>query len=262
MSPRQNARVIAVVNQKGGVGKTTTAVSVSAAMAQSGRRVLLVDCDPQGNATSGLGVDKNAIEASLYDVLVDGSTMHSVVLSNLAGVAGLDLVPANLDLSGAEMVLYTDRALSRESVLKSAIRSVASDYDFIVLDGPPSLGLLSINVLTAAERLVIPIQAEYYALEGISQLLQVVERIQKSWNPALEIGLVVLTMLDIRTNLAQQVAEEVRGHFGDRVARTVVPRNIRLSEAPSFGQPITIYDPKSRGAAAYKELAKEVMVLS
>lgn len=255
-------RIFAVVNQKGGVGKTTTAINLSATLAQSGRKVLLIDSDPQANATSGLGINKATVERSLYDTLVDGAPVASVIAKNVAGIAGLDLVPSTLDLSGAEMALYTEQNFNRETVLKKALAAVKGAYDCILIDAPPSLGLLTVNILTAADRLLIPIQCEYYALEGISQLLEIIERIKDRLNPSLDIAMVILTMQDPRTNLSQQVIEEVRSFFGDRVAQTVIPRNVRLSEAPSFGQPISQYDPRSRGAAAYWELAQEVMRLS
>ncbi len=249
---------LAVVNQKGGVGKTTTAVNLAASLAAAGRRVLLLDCDPQGNATSGVGIDKGALEHSLYDALVDGVPLAQVVRKD-AAVPGLDIVPATLDLAGAEMEMFQE--LSRETILKKALRPVLTDYEYVLIDGPPSLGLLTLNILTAADAVLIPIQCEYYALEGISQLMNIVERVQSHLNPKLAIGLVVLTMHDERVNLSRQVVAEVRDFFGSNVAATIVPRNVRLSEAPSFGQPISLYDPKSKGAQAYAELAKEVIAL-
>ena len=251
--------IYAVVNQKGGVGKTTSAINLAASLAQSGQRVLLVDSDPQSNATSGLGVDKASITAGLYDILVEGASARDVVIHGVSGIGTLDLIPATLDLSGAEVVLYSEQNFSRESVLRNALKPLVPHYDFIIIDGPPSLGLLTVNILTAASRLIIPIQCEYYALEGISQLLTVVERIRTSLNPSLAISLVALTMQDARTNLSQAVIEEVRNAFGDLVARTIIPRNVRLSEAPSYGQPISIFDARSKGAIAYRELAKEML---
>lgn len=259
--PSPANHIYAVVNQKGGVGKTTTAVNVAACLAQAGKKTLLIDADPQSNATSGVGVDKAAITGSLYDVLVEGASVKSVVMAGVAGITGLDLVPSTLDLSGAETALYSEQNFTREQVLKSALKEVAGQYDFILIDAPPSLGLLAINILVASTRLIIPIQCEYYALEGISQLLTVVEQIKKSMNPRLEIAKVVLTMQDARVNISQQVAEEVRTFFGARVADVSIPRNVRLSEAPSYGQPISIFDQKSRGAAAYQALAIELMEL-
>jgi len=252
------ARVLALVNQKGGVGKTTTAINLAACIALAGKRVLLVDSDPQGNATTGLGVDKGALAESLYDVLVDSVSIDKVIRKN-AGVEGLDIVPATLDLSGAEMEMFSQ--LSRESILKRSLKPILDSYDFVLIDGPPSLGLLTLNILTAADCLIIPIQCEFYALEGISQLMAVVERVRTHLNPKLGVGMVVLTMHDERINLSRQVIGEVRGFFGERVAETVIPRNVRLSEAPSFGQPIAVYDPRSKGAQAYAELALEVISL-
>ena len=252
------AWTLAVVNQKGGVGKTTTAVNLATALAQAGRRVLLIDCDPQGNATSGLG-QKETVDQSIYDALTGGIPLAEVILKDVAGVPGLDLAPATLDLAGAEMEMFQE--LSRETILKKILKPVEKNYQYIFIDGPPSLGLLTLNILTAANAVLIPIQCEYYALEGISQLMNIVERVQNHLNPTLGIGLVVLTMHDERINLSRQVVAEVREFFGEQVARTVVPRNVRLSEAPSFGQPISLYDPKSKGAAAYAELAQEIIAL-
>ncbi|HEY3333332.1 MAG TPA: ParA family protein [Capsulimonadaceae bacterium] len=259
MAKKHTCRTIAVVNQKGGVGKTTTAVNLSGYLAAAGKRVLLVDCDPQSNATSGVGIDKGTIEAGLYDVLVEGVPLKDIVHKDVASIKGFDLAPSTLDLSGAEMVLYTEQNFARESVLKKAFKSIQDDYDYIFIDAPPSLGLITINILTAADGLLIPIQCEYYALEGISLLLSVVDRIRENLNPSLAIDLVVLTMQDYRTNLSQQVIADVREFFGDKVAETLIPRNVRLSEAPSFGQPIGVYDPKSKGATAYSQLAQEVI---
>lgn len=252
------AWTLAVVNQKGGVGKTTTAVNLATSLAQAGKRVLLVDCDPQGNATSGLG-QKDTVEQSIYDTLTGGIKVADVILKDVGGVPGLDLAPATLDLAGAEMEMFQE--LSRETILRKVLKPVEKDYHYIFIDGPPSLGLLTLNILTAADAVVIPIQCEYYALEGISQLMNIVERVQHHLNPKLAIGLVILTMHDERINLSRQVVAEVRDFFGGSVARTIVPRNVRLSEAPSFGQPIALYDPKSKGAVAYAELAQEVIAL-
>ena len=227
-------------------------------MAQAGQRVLLMDCDPQGNATTGLGIDKAQLSASLFDVLIEEVTLTSVIKRNIA-LPGLDVVPATLDLSGAEMEMFSQ--ISRESVLKRAMKPVIGEYDTILIDGPPSLGLLTLNILTAADALIIPIQCEFYALEGISQLMTIVERVRGHLNSRLLLGMVVMTMHDERINVSKQVISEVREYFGDTVAKTIVPRNIRLSEAPSFGQPISQYDPKSKGAMAYAELAQEVMAI-
>ena len=251
------AWTLAVVNQKGGVGKTTTAVNLATSLAQAGRRVLLIDCDPQGNATSGLG-QKETVEQSIYDALTGGASLADVILRDVT-VPGLDLAPATLDLAGAEMEMF--QALSRETILKKIIKPIEKNYQYIFIDGPPSLGLLTLNILTAADAVLIPIQCEYYALEGISQLMNIVERVQQHLNPKLAIGLVVLTMHDERINLSRQVVAEVREFFGETVAQTIVPRNVRLSEAPSFGQPIALYDPKSKGAVAYAELAQEIIAL-
>lgn len=251
-------RIYAVVNQKGGVGKTTTAVNLAACLAQAGQRVLLMDCDPQGNATTGLGIDKGQLGVSLYDVLVEELPIAQIIVRDVC-VPGLDVAPATLDLSGAEMEMFSQ--ISRETVLKRAIKPLKGDYDTILIDGPPSLGLLTLNILTATDSLIIPIQCEFYALEGISQLMTIVERVRGHLNSRLALGMVVLTMHDERINVSRQVISEVKGYFGNLVAETVVPRNIRLSEAPSFGQPISLYDPKSKGAWAYTELAKEVIAL-
>jgi chromosome partitioning protein len=251
------AWTLAVVNQKGGVGKTTTAVNLATSLAQAGRRVLLIDCDPQGNATSGLG-QKDTVEHSIYDALTGGVPLADVILKDVV-VPGLDLAPATLDLAGAEMEMFQE--LSRETILKKIIKPIEKNYQYIFIDGPPSLGLLTLNILTAADAVLIPIQCEYYALEGISQLMNIVERVQQHLNPKLAIGLVVLTMHDERINLSRQVVAEVREFFGEMVAKTIVPRNVRLSEAPSFGQPIALYDAKSKGAVAYAELAQEVIAL-
>ena len=251
------AWTLAVVNQKGGVGKTTTAVNLATSLAQAGRRVLLIDCDPQGNATSGLG-QKETVEQSIYDALTGGASLADVILRDVT-VPGLDLAPATLDLAGAEMEMFQE--LSRETILKKIIKPIEKNYQYIFIDGPPSLGLLTLNILTAADAVLIPIQCEYYALEGISQLMNIVERVQQHLNPKLAIGLVVLTMHDERINLSRQVVAEVREFFGESVAQTIVPRNVRLSEAPSFGQPIALYDPKSKGAVAYADLAQEIIAL-
>jgi chromosome partitioning protein len=259
MSKKHECRILAVVNQKGGVGKTTTSVNLGAYLASAGRKVLLVDADPQSNATSGVGVQKEEGLLGLYDILVEGTAPQTLIKRNVAEIQGFDLVPSTLDLSGAEMVLYTEQNFAREMVLKKALKSVRNDYDYILIDAPPSLGLLTINILTAADGLIIPIQCEYYALEGISLLLSVVDRIRERLNPSLAIDMVVMTMQDYRTNLSQQVISDVKEFFGDLVAETPVPRNVRLSEAPSFGQPINIYDPKSKGASAYELLAQEVI---
>jgi len=247
-------RVMAIANQKGGVGKTTTAVNLGAALAELGYRVLVVDLDPQGNATTGLGVNARNLESSVYDVL-----LHEVAVEDCiepTNLRNLFLVPATIDLAGAEIELVP--MLSRETRLKRALATVVDDFDYLLIDCPPSLGLLTVNALAAANEVVVPIQCEYYALEGLGQLLSNIERVRANLNPALSVTTIVMTMFDARTRLAEQVVEEVRGHFGPRVCRSVVPRTVRLSEAPSYGQPIIVFDPSSRGATAYRELAKEV----
>jgi chromosome partitioning protein len=247
-------RVIAIANQKGGVGKTTTAVNLGAALAELGYRVLVVDLDPQGNATTGLGVNARNLEASIYDVI-----LHDVPIEDCiepTNLRNLFVVPATIDLAGAEIELVP--TFSRELRVKRAIEPVLDEFDFVLVDCPPSLGLLTVNALTAAHEVAVPIQCEYYALEGLGQLLKNIERVRSSLNPTLSVSTIIMTMFDARTRLAEQVVDEVRNHFGDRVCRTVVPRAVRLSEAPSFGQPIIVFDPTSRGAIAYRELAKEV----
>ena len=245
----------AIVNQKGGVGKTTTAVNVAAYLAQQNQRVLLIDMDPQGNATSGVGIDKRLVTADSGSVLSGEATLLEA--RRATQIAGLHLVPATIHLAAAEMNLVNTE--EREFVLHTAIQAIQSDYDFIILDSPPSLGLITVNTLVAAQKILIPLQCEYYALEGITQLLEIVQRIQQGLNPQLIIGRVVLTMYDSRNNLANQVMQEVKSYFGDQVSPNVVPRAVRLSEAPSFGKPISLYDPKSRGAQAYEAIAKELI---
>jgi chromosome partitioning protein len=247
-------RVLAIANQKGGVGKTTTAVNLGAALAELGYRVLVVDLDPQGNATTGLGVNARNLDSSIYDVI-----LHDVPIEDCiepTNLRNLFLVPATIDLAGAEIELVP--AFSREMRLRRAIGTVLSDFDFLLIDCPPSLGLLTVNALAAAQEVAVPIQCEYYALEGLGQLLNNIERVRANLNPDLTVSTIIMTMYDARTRLAEQVVDEVRRHFGDRVCRSVVPRTVRLSEAPSFGQPIVVFDPSSRGATAYRELAKEV----
>jgi chromosome partitioning protein len=253
-SLRPLPRVMAVANQKGGVGKTTTAVNLGAGLAELGFRVLIVDLDPQGNATTGLGINPRNLEHSVYDVL-----LHDVALDDCiepTAVRNLFVAPATIDLAGADIELVP--AFSRELRLRRAIEALDDSFDFTIIDCPPSLGLITVNGLAAASEVLVPIQCEYYALEGLGQLLKNVNLVTGNLNPTLEVSAIVLTMYDSRTKLAEQVADEVRNHFGDKVCRMVIPRTVRLSEAPSFGQPILTFDPTSRGAVAYRELAKEV----
>ncbi|ATD31632.1 AAA family ATPase [Macrococcoides bohemicum] len=248
-------KILAIANQKGGVGKTTTSVNLSAALAELGKKVLLVDTDPQGNATSGVGVDKNNVENSVYDMLVEDVNINKCVLET--AVENLYIIPANIALAGAEIELVS--AMSREVRLKYAFKELETDFDYIIIDCPPSLGLLTINSFTAANGIVIPVQCEYYALEGLSQLLNTIRLVQRHLNQSLEIEGVLLTMLDARTNLGNDVIAEVKDHFGEKVYDTIIPRNVRLSEAPSHGQPISVYDARSTGAKTYKSLAEEVV---
>jgi chromosome partitioning protein len=247
-------RVLAVANQKGGVGKTTTAVNLSASLAELGYRVLVVDLDPQGNATTGLGINARNLDHSVYDVLLHDVPPEDAI--EATSLRGLFVLPSTLDLAGAEIELVPE--MSRELRLKNALDTVREDYDFILIDCPPSLGLLTLNGLAAASEVAVPIQCEYYALEGLTQLINNVTRVQSRLNRGLEITTIIMTMYDARTKLADQVVTEVRNHFANRVCRNIVPRTVRLSEAPSFGQPIIVFDPSSRGAIAYRELAKEV----
>ena len=248
-------KIVAITNQKGGVGKTTTSVNLSASLAKLGKRVLLVDIDPQGNSTSGIGINKADVEYCIYDVLINDIAPKDAIYPT--EIDGLDLIPATIQLAGAEIELVP--TISREVRLKRALHIVSDQYDYIIIDCPPSLGILTVNSLTAADSVIIPIQCEYYALEGLSQLLNTVRLVQKHLNTELSIEGVLLTMFDARTNLGIQVVEEVKKYFQEKVYSTIIPRNVRLSEAPSHGQSIVTYDPKSRGAEVYLELAKEVI---
>lgn len=248
-------KVIAIINQKGGVGKSTTAINLSAALGELGKQVLLVDLDPQGNSSSGLGIEKSQVPHCIYDVLLNDISIDQVIIPDVS--EGLDVVPATINLAGAEVELVSEMA--RENRLKDAVGSLRGKYDYIFIDCPPSLGLLTINALVAADKLLIPIQCEFYALEGVTKLLDSMKRVKTRLNPTLDIYGVLLTMYDGRTTLSRQVAEEVRGYFGKTVFTALIPRAVKLSEAPSFGQPITQYDPSGKGAQSYMELAKEVV---
>ena len=248
-------KIISFANQKGGVGKTTTSVNLAASLADLGQKVLLIDMDAQGNATSGIGIDKGQIKQDIYDVLVNEVELEDVILHTKRDK--LDVVPATIRLSGAEIELASQFA--REKRLADALVLIRDEYDFILLDCPPSLGLLTINAFTTCDSILIPVQSEYYALEGLNQLVNTIKLVQKHFNPTLKIEGVLMTMLDSRTNLGNQVVAEVKNFFGDTVYQTVIPRNIKLSEAPSYGMAIVDYDPRSKGALAYEALAKEVL---
>jgi len=247
-------RVISIANQKGGVGKTTTAVNLSAILAKKGKKVIIIDADPQGNASSGVGLEK-VTSNSLYDVLINDMKIDDTLQQT--SIKNLNVCPSNMDLAGAEVELVSQ--MSREQRLKEKVDEIKEDYDYIIVDCPPSLGLITLNAFTASDSVLIPVQCEYFALEGLGQLLNTVNLVKKHLNKELEIEGAVLTMYDIRTNLSNQVVKEVKRYFGDKVYKTVIPRNIKLSEAPSYGLPITLYDEKSKGARAYEKLAREVL---
>ncbi|MCL2761323.1 MAG: AAA family ATPase [Desulfuromonadales bacterium] len=249
------ARVICVANQKGGVGKTTTAVNCAASLAVSEKRVLLVDMDPQGNATSGVGVEKGDLDKSIYDAVINSVDPASIIKPT--EISHLFLLPAMPDLAGAELELI--EISDREKQLKKVLSKLRNDYDFIIIDSPPSLGLLTVNAMAASDSLLIPLQCEFYAMEGLSQILHTLKLVQRSLNPALKLEGILLTMFDIRNNLSRQVKDEITKHFGDVVFNTIIPRNVRLSEAPSYGKPIILYDIMSKGAVSYLDMANELL---
>ena len=248
-------KIIAIINQKGGVGKSTTAVNLSAALGELGKQVLLIDLDPQGNTTSGLGIEKNQLEYCVYDTLLNDVAIEEITITDVC--EGLDLVPATINLAGAEVELVSEMA--RENRLKDCVNAMRGRYDYVFIDCPPSLGLLTVNSLVAADKLIIPIQTEFYALEGVTKLLESMKRVKTRLNPELDIFGILLTMYDGRTTLSRQVASEVRNFFGEQVFETIIPRTVKLSEAPSYGIPITQYDPLGKGAQSYQKLAKEVV---
>ena len=247
-------KIISIANQKGGVGKTTTAINLSTILAKKGKKVLMIDADPQGNATSGLGIDKD-VQFSVYDVLINDVDIENTVRQSM--VKNLDVCPSNINLAGAEVELVS--MMSREQRLKEKIDGLKDKYDFIIIDCPPSLGLITLNAFTASDSVLIPVQCEYYALEGLGQLINTINLVKKHLNEKLEVEGALLTMFDIRTNLSNQVVKEVNKYFENKVYKTVIPRNVRLSEAPSYGMPITVYDPRSKGARAYEKFTKELL---
>ena len=248
-------RIIAIANQKGGVGKTTTAINLSSCLAEKGKKVLAVDMDPQGNMTSGLGVDKNSIEKTIYDLIIGETKVENAIIESI--LDNLDIIPTSIDLSAAEIELIDIE--DKEFILRNAIHKVKEEYDYIIIDCPPSLSMLTINAMTTADSIIVPIQCEYYALEGLSQLIHTVELVKNRLNPILEIEGVVFTMYDARTNLSLQVVENVKDNLKQNIYKTIIPRNIRLAEAPSYGMPINVYDSKSTGAESYMRLADEVI---
>lgn len=250
-------KIVSIANQKGGVGKTTTAINLSTVLAKRGKKVLLVDADPQGNATSGLGVNKEQ-QFSVYDVLIEDIEVENTLQSTI--VKNLDLCPSNINLAGAEVQLVSME--EREYRLKKKLDNIRSKYDFIIIDCPPSLGLVTLNSFTASDSVLIPIQCEYYALEGLGQLLNTIDLVKKHMNKSLQVEGALLTMYDVRTNLSNQVVKEVKKYFGDKVYKNVIPRNVKLSEAPSYGMPITMYDPRSKGAKSYEKFAREFIKIN
>ena len=248
-------RVIAVANQKGGVGKTTTAINLSACLAEKGQKVISIDMDPQGNMTSGLGIDKDEVEKNIYDLMIGDAEVNDVLQKE--AIENLDVIPTSIDLSAAEIELIGVE--DKEFIIRNAIQSIRDNYDYVIIDCPPSLNMLTINAMTTADSVLVPIQCEYYALEGLSQLIHTIELVQERLNPELEIEGVVFTMYDARTNLSLQVVENVKDNLNQNIYKTIIPRNIRLAEAPSYGMPINLYDPKSKGAESYMLLAEEVV---
>ncbi|MBR4357703.1 MAG: AAA family ATPase [Butyrivibrio sp.] len=251
-------RIIAIANQKGGVGKTTTSINLASALAEKGKKVLVIDTDPQGNTTSGFGIDKNEIDHTIYELMIGECSIDEVITKNVVkGIDGVDIIPSNVNLAAVEIELIDSD--NKEYILREAISSIRDDYDFIIIDCPPSLSMLTVNAMTTANTVLVPIQCEYYALEGLSQLVHTVNLVKDRLNPELDMEGVVFTMFDSRTNLSLQVVENVKEHIQENVYKTIIPRNIRLAEAPSYGLPINVYEPKSAGAEAYRLLANEVI---
>ena len=248
-------KIVSIANQKGGVGKTTTSINLSTILAKKGKKVLMIDADPQGNASSGVGIDRDEIDLSVYDILINDSTLEEIVKKT--NIKNLDICPSNINLAGAEVELVS--MMSREHRLKEKIDVIKNNYDYIIIDCPPSLGLITLNAFTASDSVLIPVQCEYYALEGLGQLLNTISLVKKHLNKDIEIEGALLTMYDIRTNLSNQVVKEVKKYFNDKVYKNVIPRNVKLSEAPSYGMPISIYDPRSKGAKSYEKFVREFL---